>query len=620
MSDTITNTTNTNESKVFNVYVSKSTTAGTALFTRGSLNKTDTAPTVVGLYILEETGVYTNLGGIDAQDGKLNFASFDGTTWSLIAVPIVNNYITENTYNLDPNQIVPSEALYNDTSSTLAGDVLKRVDINTGEDVNYREVTTWHDGSPMEDTKADGVIYIKKNNKYYKRQFEGVVNVKWFGAKGDGVTDDYSSIINAVDFLKRKNGGNLFFPEGKYKVGQTLNLTNIKGIKISGVNRQYIYDVGLKNTATCVLDFDSVVGDGLVIDGFSAFEITDLAISRNNDSGFSALYLKSGFNYTVNNLVIDSGINALSHGIRLGGGSGETCAFNGTISNNRVIGRNGIGIGTYGGNTSLMFSSNYLVHVYFKIQGTIYSTFSNNAVDSTTTDYCYVIDSTNDYNTTNCTFISCGAEGAKKSAFFVGDFVQNIDFLNPYTTTSNTSGDEQSGDLMTIKAKYWIKNINITAPSAYYGGGNSSIYISGDCDNIFILNTNKKNLHKNIGGEVSKVSITGDYEWQPLDFSFVGNVNNAVLSFFYKRFGNEVTLRGSAVPNGSNVVFDFPTSQINTHDFFDFDGYIDSFLGPYKGNGGVKAKNDNLYLHVVNSDLPVYYQGKIYRDSKNLGL
>ena len=91
MSDTITNTTNTNESKVFNVYVSKSTTAGTALVTRGSLNKTDTAPTVAGLYILEETGVYTNLGNIDAKAGKLNFASFDGTTWSLIEVDMLTS-------------------------------------------------------------------------------------------------------------------------------------------------------------------------------------------------------------------------------------------------------------------------------------------------------------------------------------------------------------------------------------------------------------------------------------------------------------------------------------------------------------------------------------------------
>ncbi len=121
MSDTITNTTSTNESKVFNVYISKSTTAGTALVTRGSLKKTDPKPTVVGLYILEETGVYTNLGGMDAQSGKLNFASFNGTTWSLIAVEIpiyntgklsptstdkaetgksIDNYLFDNSENL----------------------------------------------------------------------------------------------------------------------------------------------------------------------------------------------------------------------------------------------------------------------------------------------------------------------------------------------------------------------------------------------------------------------------------------------------------------------------------------------------------------------------------------
>lgn len=59
------------------------------------------------------------------------------------------------------------EAIYNDTPETLAGDVIKRVDKATGEDVNYREVTTLHDGSVIDDTKVDGIIYLKKDNKYY---------------------------------------------------------------------------------------------------------------------------------------------------------------------------------------------------------------------------------------------------------------------------------------------------------------------------------------------------------------------------------------------------------------------------------------------------------------------
>lgn len=65
---------------------------------KGDLIKTDAAPTQIGFYGLLETGVYTNLGGINAQAGKLNFASFDGTTCSLIAVAMseINDAASDN--------------------------------------------------------------------------------------------------------------------------------------------------------------------------------------------------------------------------------------------------------------------------------------------------------------------------------------------------------------------------------------------------------------------------------------------------------------------------------------------------------------------------------------------
>ena len=59
---------------------------------KGDLIKSDPAPTQIGFYMLLETGVYTNLGGIDAQSGKLNFASFDGTTWSKVEIEIPINH------------------------------------------------------------------------------------------------------------------------------------------------------------------------------------------------------------------------------------------------------------------------------------------------------------------------------------------------------------------------------------------------------------------------------------------------------------------------------------------------------------------------------------------------
>lgn len=63
--------------------------------TKDSLKITDPAPTIVGKYILEQVGTYTNLGGLVTVAGKINYAYFDGTTWSLIAVD-VNNSIGGN--------------------------------------------------------------------------------------------------------------------------------------------------------------------------------------------------------------------------------------------------------------------------------------------------------------------------------------------------------------------------------------------------------------------------------------------------------------------------------------------------------------------------------------------
>ena len=51
----------------------------------------------------------------------------------------------------------------------------------------------------------------------------GYKAVKWFGAKGDGTTDDTTSIQAAINYLS--GGGVLFFPAGTYKTTATLTVT-----------------------------------------------------------------------------------------------------------------------------------------------------------------------------------------------------------------------------------------------------------------------------------------------------------------------------------------------------------------------------------------------------------
>lgn len=48
-------------------------------------------------------------------------------------------------------------------------------------------------------------------------------NVKDFGAKGDGMTDDSEAVMKAIESAKEKVGGTVYFPAGKYLITQNIN-------------------------------------------------------------------------------------------------------------------------------------------------------------------------------------------------------------------------------------------------------------------------------------------------------------------------------------------------------------------------------------------------------------
>jgi hypothetical protein len=67
---------------------------------------------------------------------------------------------------------------------------------NTDELYTATKVTVYADGTPMTDDDCDGTIYRKLGGEYFKRNFTGAVNVKWFGAKDDGSTNTITAIRN----------------------------------------------------------------------------------------------------------------------------------------------------------------------------------------------------------------------------------------------------------------------------------------------------------------------------------------------------------------------------------------------------------------------------------------
>jgi hypothetical protein len=105
---------------------------------------------------------------------------------------------------------------------------------------------------------ADGVNIITDatpppNTNYFIRQsqkFDGIVNVFWFGALGDGLNDDHDAIQSALDFISKTDntntsitanfgGGTVFLPKGEYIITETLLIG--QNCRLLGVSNRYHY-------------------------------------------------------------------------------------------------------------------------------------------------------------------------------------------------------------------------------------------------------------------------------------------------------------------------------------------------------------------------------------------
>lgn len=108
------------------------------------------------------------------------------------------------------------------------------LDTKTDELVTFSKVTLFADGTAMSDLKCDGVIYRKLGSEYFKRNFTGSIDVKWFGAKGDGISDDTVPIQNAFN-VAIKTEKSLLVSPGIFKITSTLNfdLLNTVGFLLS---------------------------------------------------------------------------------------------------------------------------------------------------------------------------------------------------------------------------------------------------------------------------------------------------------------------------------------------------------------------------------------------------
>jgi len=118
---------------------------------------------------------------------------------------ISTGYIIQTRYH-DSNKTAGSGAQFRFTGTTTAG-----------------KGGTW--------PNADGYFYDADGKQF---SVIGVpINVRWFGATGDGVTNDYAACAAAVAAVEVSGGGLVYSPAGTYLLGTTLTCTNL-GVILDG--------------------------------------------------------------------------------------------------------------------------------------------------------------------------------------------------------------------------------------------------------------------------------------------------------------------------------------------------------------------------------------------------
>lgn len=320
---------------------------------------------------------------------------------------------------------------YNDESNSISNDIIKFIDINTGENVNYRETTTWHDGSAMDDSKVDGKIYRKINNKYYFNTNR--INNKLFYIDDFNGVDDCEIFEKAIDFLKLIKGGTLKINR-ELNLKRNLHLTNVYNITIEGL-RDSDSEVGENATIINLINN----ADSIIFEKFNKLKIKNLKILdlKGIKENVKTLELFNGYDFNISDVSILSKTGINSRCISLGRGQGETCTFLGEIINISTYQPNG-GVAIYSSatNTSLTFKKCYARGGSYTMDGTVYSSMINCATDGSKTNG-YLFKGTGNSYLNSFSLISCGAEVAKFSAIKVESGVVGLSVIGGFHSGAN---------------------------------------------------------------------------------------------------------------------------------------------------------------------------------------
>lgn len=392
-------------------------------------------------------------------------------------------------------------------------------------------------------------------------------NILRYGTKG---TPDMTTAFNNAIAVAQAGVGFVYLPAagGPYNFLSPITIGNVNGISIYG-DSAAISTPGTHFSNNTVLIFDNAPNgsDAITVSPFVGFKTRDLFISMRRNvvagvgsGGGRALYLNTGHDFELDNIKVDlavgpaSGSTPSAAGIMLGGGTGPTSTFLGSITNCKVISDGGQTIVTNNTNTSLRFSTCYSIKGSWGIYSNTYSTWESCACDGAPAadHYGYVVQTASGGSpNSGLSFISCGAEVADRGAWHVNGAV-NCTWTSPVGSANNQSGGAGYGSLFFFDST-GTTNTNNTIIGPTDANPNAattaSIYANAGNGDLRVINANANYLSKGIGGDttwmLNHLTVDGDANVEVQSFT-------ATLGTGWTTVG-AVTITGTFVKKGKVV-------------------------------------------------------------------
>lgn len=219
--------------------------------------------------VSDAAGLFSNIYLIDGAEYKVILTDQDGN----------------QVWTADPVESGVEQAA---VSSTIANIAALRASAVTNSLVNLlvyvRGYYTDNDGgegffqvanTPPGADNGGTIIWSNTTGYYFTRQDLGFINAKWFGAKGDATTNDYTALFNAVAATRTLGLGQstMYVPSGIYMLSNQLDISGISVIGAGNVETIFQRNATSVDPYTITLN-SSTYGGGAANQYYANFQIS----------------------------------------------------------------------------------------------------------------------------------------------------------------------------------------------------------------------------------------------------------------------------------------------------------------------------------------------------------